>query len=126
MSQGRGGKMGRKKQAAIAALLSSSSIALASEACGVSPATLKRWMMDPDFRGAFDAEGRRLLEFSSSRVRAGTDLALDTLRRNMEDGPAAVQVSAVRAWLDHQRQSDLADALDAHRAVGGRDGDQTT
>lgn len=126
MSQGGGGKRGRKTQAAIAALLSSSSVAQASEVCGVSPATLKRWMQEPDFRAEFDAESRRLLEYSAGRVRAGTDLALETLRRKMEDGPPAVQVSAARAWLDHQRHCDIAELEARVRALEEAVQDGTT
>jgi hypothetical protein len=107
MSQSSGTKMGRKKESAIAALLGATSIAQAADICGVSAATLKRWMRDADFRAAFDTESRRLVEYSVGRARAGTELALETLQRNMASGVApTVQVTAARVWLDHQRHCD--------------------
>ena len=121
------GKRTRKQCAAIAALLESPTLETAAELCGVSVATLKRWMQDPEFRRYFDAESRRLVEESAARARAGADLALETLRRNMSEAPPGVQVSAARVWLDHLRQSDFAEmsrrieALEYQVLRGGED-----
>ena len=41
---GHGAKFGRKKEQAIAALLSHRTVEEAAKAAGISPATLKRWM----------------------------------------------------------------------------------
>ena len=53
LMEGHGTKFGRKKEAAIAALLSQRSIDEAARAIEVAPNTLLRWMKEPDFRVAY-------------------------------------------------------------------------
>jgi len=47
--KGHGAKFGRKKEAAIIALLTHRTTEEAARAIDISPATLLRWMKDPEF-----------------------------------------------------------------------------
>ena len=56
---GHGAKFGRKKEAAIIALLTKRNIEEAAKSIGVVPNTLLRWMKEPEFDAAY-REARRL------------------------------------------------------------------
>jgi transposase-like protein len=51
--KGHGSKFGRKKEAAIAALLTARSIEEAARAAGIGTATLFRWQNLPEFQQAY-------------------------------------------------------------------------
>ena len=53
--KGHGAKFGRKKEEAIAALLTQRNTEEAARAIGVVPSTLLRWMKEPDFDAAYRA-----------------------------------------------------------------------
>jgi transposase-like protein len=53
-----GGKFGRKKEEAIAALLTHRNIEEAAKAAGIGPNTLLRWLKVPEFQAAY-REARR-------------------------------------------------------------------
>ena len=55
---GHGAKFGRKKEEAIAALLTQPSIEQAARVAGVGPKTLLRWLKLPEFQAAY-REARR-------------------------------------------------------------------
>ena len=50
---GHGAKFSRKKEAAIAALLSQPSVEQAARVVGIGPQTLRRWMRDREFAGTY-------------------------------------------------------------------------
>lgn len=50
---GHGAKFGRKKEAAIAALLTQRTAEDAARSVGIAPATLRQWQKDPEFDSAF-------------------------------------------------------------------------
>ena len=56
--KGHGAKFGRKKEAAVAALLTHRNIEEAAKAIGVAPNTLLKWMKDRGFAAAY-REARR-------------------------------------------------------------------
>lgn len=99
---GHGQKLTRKSEAAIGALLASSSISEAARTCGVNERTLRDWMTRPDFREAYDQARRQVLDQVLAHLQASTGEALDTLLavcRDPEARPAA-RVAAARAVLD--------------------------
>jgi hypothetical protein len=79
MNQGHGEKRTRKKEQAIAALLSEATVQAAATKAGVSLSTLKRWRKEPGFRAAYRQARRELLEASIGRIQAATGTAVDTL-----------------------------------------------
>jgi hypothetical protein len=64
---GHGSKFGRKREEAIAALLTQSNVEDAARAINVAPKTLLRWMKEPEFDSAY--RGARLDAFSQSIAR---------------------------------------------------------
>jgi hypothetical protein len=98
---GHGEKYSRKAQAAIGALLESSSLPEASEKCGVSPRTLRRWLANPEFEKAYGEARSRLLENAINCLRVKSLEASNVLVSisNDREAPAAVRVSAARAII---------------------------
>ncbi|MGI5844505.1 MAG: transposase family protein [Candidatus Xenobium sp.] len=99
---GHGQKLTRKSEAAIGALLASSSISEAAKACGVAERTIRNWMTRPDFREAYDQARRQVLDQVLAHLQASSGEALETLLavcRDQDARPAA-RVAAARAVLD--------------------------
>jgi DNA-binding transcriptional MerR regulator len=95
---GHGQKLTRKSEAAIGALLASSSISEAARTCGVNERTLRNWMTRPDFREAYDRARRQVLDQVLAHLQASAGQALDTLLavcRDQDARPAA-RVAAAR------------------------------
>jgi DNA-binding MurR/RpiR family transcriptional regulator len=99
---GHGSKFGRKKEAAIAALLAEPTIESAAKAAGVSGATLWRWMQEPGFDAEYRRARRASLGQAISQLQAASSAAVKALRAVAEDGaaPPAARVSAARAVLE--------------------------
>jgi hypothetical protein len=113
MSAGRS-KEPRKREQAIAALLTEPTQAQAAAKAGISEATLQRWLNLPEFRAAYRKARRRLVEGAVGRIQAATGQAVDTLlevaRGGAKDGD---RVRAAVALLDHALRG-LPDADDLH------------
>lgn len=101
MNQGHGEKRTRKKEQAIAALLSEATAQAAAAKAGVSESTLKRWRKEPGFRTAYRQARRELLESSIGRIQAATGTAVDTLLTVAQTGAKeGDRVRAAVALLD--------------------------
>src|ERR1700684_1229967 len=68
MKKGHGSKFGRKKEAAIAALLSGKNQAEAARIAGVDPSTLKRWMRLPEFETEYLLLRREAMSQANARI----------------------------------------------------------
>jgi hypothetical protein len=100
---GHGTKFGRKKEQAIAALLTHRNLEDAARATGVVPNTLLRWMKEPEFDAAY-REARRLAYGQSiGRLQQAASAAVSTLLKIMVDpnAPASTRVRAAESVLDH-------------------------
>ncbi|MDP9358158.1 MAG: phBC6A51 family helix-turn-helix protein [Chloroflexota bacterium] len=85
-----------KQLKAVEALLATGEVAAAAQACGVSRATLHRWLQDPAFLAAVrDTEAKALDDLSRLLVRLGRTAAA-TLAKAMGD-PVAPYPTRVRA-----------------------------
>jgi hypothetical protein len=101
MTAGHGAKIGRQREAAIAALLTAPTVGDAAKAARVSEKTLRRWLAEPAFAEPYRAARRQALDTAIGTLTAATGEAVVTLRRNMsEAAPPAVQVRAAVALLD--------------------------
>jgi len=100
---GRSEKFGRKKEEAIAALLSQRNIEDAARAVGIGPRTLYRWMKEPAFDAAYRAARRAAFSQSAARLQQMSTAAVSTLGKIMVDpnAPAASRVRAADSVLDH-------------------------
>lgn len=99
MSDAKKSKFGRKREAAISALLSAVTLAEAAAQCGISEATLRRWRQEPEFEAEYRNAKGQLLETTINRLRIiGIDGVMALHRVAVDkDSPAGAVVSAGRA-----------------------------
>jgi membrane-bound ClpP family serine protease len=98
---GHGSKFGRKKEAAIAALLSQRNHEEAARAADVSKRTLNRWLKLPEFQSAY-LEARRAVMFqANARLQQASSAAVSALLKVMVDPstPASARVRAADCIL---------------------------
>jgi transposase-like protein len=102
MKKGPGSKFGRKKEAAIAALLSGKSQAEAARVAGVDPSTLKRWMRLPEFDDAYLKARRDVLSATNARLQQSAGAAAAVLLRLMVDPqtPASIRARTAQCVLE--------------------------
>jgi len=100
---GHGAKFGRKKEEAIAALLSHRNIEEAARAIGVGYKTLLRWLELPEFRDAYRNARREAVQRAVARLQQATGAAGLTILKLMTDPnvPAAVRLRAAECVFDH-------------------------
>jgi hypothetical protein len=122
MNHGHGDKRSRKQEQAISALLSEATVQAAAAKSGASLSTLKRWLKAPEFRTAYRAARRELVEGAVGRIQAATGQAVDTLLAVAKDGAKdGDRVRAAVALLDHAFRG-LKDADALHRTREAGDG----
>ena len=93
---GHGAQFGRKKEAAIAALLSHRSIEDAAQAINVAPRTLLRWLQVAEFKAAYREARWEAVSQAVARIQQATGAAGVTILKLMTDPnvPAAVRLRA--------------------------------
>jgi hypothetical protein len=98
-----GGKFGRKKEEAIAALLTQRNIEEAAKVAGIGANTLLRWLKVPEFQTAYREARRAAFGQAVARLQQGTSAAATTLLKTMIDPntPASVRVRAAEAIFNH-------------------------
>ena len=111
---GHGTKFGRKKEAAIAALLSHRSVEEAAKAADISVATLKRWMRLPEFKAAYLQARRDVVSQTNARIQQNSGAAASVLFKLMADSttPASTRARAALGLLDHANKSLLLEDLE--------------
>jgi hypothetical protein len=99
---GHGQKLGRKQEAAIAALLSQRTVEDAARVAGIGARTLFRWLELPEFREAYLQARRHAFGQTSARLQQATGAAVSVLLTLMLDvkAPAASRVRAAHSVLD--------------------------
>jgi len=100
--RGHGAKFGRKKDQAIAALLSQRSVEEAARAIDVNPNTLLRWLEIPEFKNAYLKARREVVHQAVARMQQATGAAGTVVLRLMTDPnvPAAVRLRAAECVFD--------------------------
>jgi hypothetical protein len=100
---GHGTKFGRKKEEAIAALLSQRSIEDAARVAKIGTNTLLRWLQVPEFRAAYLKARREAVGQSIARMQQATGAATITVLKLMTDPniPAAVRLRAAECIFAH-------------------------
>src|SRR5258708_2659038 len=116
---GHGAKFGRKKEDAIAALLTHRNIEEAAKAAGIGPATLLRWLKVPEFQASYREARRAAFGQSIARLQQGTSAAATTLLKTMIDAdtPASVKVRAAEAILNHAAKAIEIEDIEARVAA---------
>jgi transposase-like protein len=110
-----GGKFGRKKEDAIAALLNQRNIEEAAKSAGIGANTLLRWLKIPEFQAAYREARRDAFRQSIARLQQGTSAAATTLLKTMIDAntPASVKVRAAEAIFNHAAKAIEIEDIDA-------------
>jgi hypothetical protein len=90
--KGHGSKFGRKKEAAIAALLIHRSVEDAARAAGIGVTTLLRWMQIPEFDAAFRKARRAAVSQATARLQQNAGAAAATILKIMVDLSASASV----------------------------------
>ena len=104
---GHGAKFSRKKDEAIAALLTQRNIEDAAKAVGIAPNTLLNWMKQPEFQAAYREARRAAFTQSIARLQQAATAAVTTLLKVMVDpaSPAASKVRAADCVLNHSAKA---------------------
>ena len=102
-----GGKFGRKKEEAIAALLTQRNIEEAAKAVGIGANTLLRWLKVPEFDAAYRGARRAAFRQSVARLQQASGAAVSTLLKIMVDtsAPHSTRVRAADSVLDHSAKA---------------------
>jgi hypothetical protein len=99
---GHGAKYGRKKEEAIAALLTQRNVEEAARVVGIAPKTLLRWLNVPEFKEAYLQARREVISQATARLQQATGAAVSTLLKIMvnPDTPAPSRVRAIQCVLE--------------------------
>ncbi|HTU48275.1 MAG TPA: hypothetical protein VMF91_24665 [Bryobacteraceae bacterium] len=98
-----GSKFTRKKEEAIAALMTQRNVEEAARAAGIGHQTLLRWLKLPEFQDAYREARRAAFGQSVARLQHASSAAVSTLLKVMVDpnAPASSRVRAADSVLDH-------------------------
>ena len=97
------GKLSRKQEEAILALLTQRNVEDAARVAKVAPRTLYRWMKDREFDAAYRDAKRAAFSQSIARMHQMSSAAVSTLGKIMVDPntPASTRVRAADTILNH-------------------------
>ena len=111
---GHGTKYGRKKEQAIAALLTQRSPEEAAKSIDISPKTLKRWMRQPEFQAEYLQARRDVVHQTNARIQQNSGAAAAVLLKLMADSttPASVRARAALGLLEQANRSLLLEDLE--------------
>jgi hypothetical protein len=119
--RGHGSQIGKRQEAAIAALLTQSSTAKAAEKAGVPYRTLKRWLTDADFMAAYRLERRRLVEQAVGRMQQATAFAVTALLALLKDGTESIRLAAAKTLIEHSRDAiEVAEVMERLEVLEGK------
>jgi hypothetical protein len=126
--KGSSAKLGRKKEAALLALLSQRSVEEAARVARVGPRTLYRWLNEPEFDAAYRDAKRAAFSQSIARLHQMASAAVTTLGKAMVDPstPPATKVRAADSILDHTAKAIELEDLEARLAELERAAEKTT
>lgn len=115
---GHGEKFGRKKEQAIAALLSNRNVEQAAQAVGIGVTTLRRWMRNPEFKKEYLQARREGLAQATARLQQSSGPAASTLLKLMVDPamPPNIRLRAADYVLKHGIKTLQDDDLEARLA----------
>ena len=118
-----GSKFPRKKEAAIAALLSEATIAGAAKKAGISESSMLRWLKDEEFQVEYRKARRESVSAAISMLQHASGQAVTTLVEVMLDpeSTGSVKISAARTVLESSLKAieleDLAERIEAVEAA---------
>ena len=101
--KGHGSKFTRKKEEAIAALLTQPNLEEAAKTVGIAPNTLLSWLKLTEFQAAYREARRAAFSQSIALLQQATSAAVSTLLKVMVDPstPASTKVRAADSVMSH-------------------------
>jgi HEPN domain-containing protein len=116
---GHGTKFARKKEEAIAALLTHRTLEEAGRAVGVAPNTLLRWQKEPEFQTAYREARRAAYGQCIARLQQAAGVAVSVLLKVLADvaTPPSVKVRAVDSVLNHAAKAIEIEEIEARVAA---------
>jgi hypothetical protein len=116
---GHGTKFARKKEEAIAALLTHRTLEEAARAVGFAPNTLLRWQKEPEFQTAYRQARRAAYGQCIARLQQASGVAVSVLLKVLADvaTPASVKVRAVDSVLNHAAKAIEIEDIEARVAA---------
>jgi hypothetical protein len=107
---GHGEKQSRKREQAIAALLSEPTVEAAAKQAKVAERTLRGWLKEPAFNREYREARRQIVEGAVCRLQQTMIMAVLTLNRNLTCGLPATEVRAAQVILEQSVKAvELAD-----------------
>jgi hypothetical protein len=105
--KGHGSKFGRKKEAAIEALLTERNLEEAARKAGIGIQTLIRWLKLPEFQADYQEARRTVVSQTNARLQQASGAAASVLFKIMVDGnaPDSARVRAADSVLDRANQA---------------------
>lgn len=112
-------KLTANQVTALTALLAGRSVRTAAKGAGVDPATVHRWLNEPDFRAAMQSGRRELASVALAQLQEITGIAVGVIKELMTDKErpstvrlraAQIVIEATMKWLE---LDDLAQRLAA-------------
>src|SRR5450432_1174333 len=102
-----GSKFTRKKEEAIAALLTQRNIEEAAKSIGIGTQTMLRWLKIPEFEKSYREARRAAYSQATARLQQATGAAVATLLKIMVEtsSPPSVRVRAADSVLNHAKQA---------------------
>jgi hypothetical protein len=105
-----------QQEQALLALLDEPTLLRAARSADIEVATLRRWLHDPAFLGAYRAARREIVEHVVGRLQQASSEAVEALARNLKAEKAADQIRAAVCILDRALESlvlmDLAERVE--------------
>lgn len=121
---GHGAKIERKREDAIAALLTQPTVAAAAAAIGIGEKTLRRWLQDRGFQAAYHEARREAFGRAVGRAQQAADQAIAVLIELMKDPKASIKIRAAEAvWkISHEtfKTEDLENRLSRLEELSAR------
>jgi hypothetical protein len=116
---GKPGKFGRKREDAIAALLTQRNVDEAAKAAGIGTRTLLRWMKEPDFDTSYREARRVAFRQSIARLQHASSTAVSLLQKAIVDSsaPYSTRVRAAEIVLSHTAKAIEIEDIDARVAA---------
>ena len=113
------GKLTRKQETFIGALLTAPRLTDAVQQVGISEVTAWRWLKQEAVQTAYREARRAVVQHAITQVQHATGEAVETLRSVMQDAdaPASARVSAAKAILETAVKAVELEDLEARIAV---------
>ena len=104
---GHGAKYGRKKEEAIAALLTQPSLEAAARSIGIAVKTLRIWLKVPEFHRSYLEARREVVSQANARMQQNSGFAATTLLKTMvsPEVPASVRIRAALCVMQIAQKS---------------------